>query len=58
MSVSKPPVKPAAQYSTTTGMLKVAEIAIKAIAEHAKVAPSEAAEILDYHLWRMSWGTR
>jgi hypothetical protein len=40
------------------GMLKVAEIAIKAIAEHARVAPSEAAEILDYHLWRMSRDAR
>jgi hypothetical protein len=40
------------------GMLKVAEIAIKAIAEHDKVSVSAAAEMLDYHLWRMSRDAR
>lgn len=40
------------------GMLRVAEVAIKAIAEAAKIPPSAAAEMLDYHLWRMSWDTR
>jgi hypothetical protein len=36
------------------GMLKVAQVAIEAIAKAAKIPPSEAAEMLDYHLWRMS----
>jgi hypothetical protein len=40
------------------GMLRVAEVAIKAIAEAAKIPPSEAAEMLDYHLWRLSRDTR
>jgi hypothetical protein len=40
------------------GMLRVAEVAIKAIVESAKMSPSEAAEMLDYLLWRMSRNTR
>lgn len=38
------------------GMLKVAEVAIKTIAEQAKVTPADAAEMLDYLMWRMSRG--
>jgi hypothetical protein len=38
------------------GVLRVAEVAIKAIAEAARMPPSEAAEMLDFILWRMSRG--
>jgi hypothetical protein len=40
------------------GILRVAEVAIKAIAASAKMSPSEAAEMLDYQLWRASRDSR